>query len=93
MPFDLDLKTVITVAIALANFAGLVFLYVSNSQANDKLTNNDLHHIAEDIKEVKKGQDLQGKKIDSMEKDISYLKGSRESESKVLDLLSKALNK
>lgn len=90
---DYNIFEIIKVIFTVGNFVGLVGLFLFQRIAHEKLTTNDLKHIDADIKQISKKQEEQGKIQNEMRADIAYIKGSKEHETKVLEILTKVLEK
>jgi hypothetical protein len=50
-----------------------------------------LAHIAQDLKDVKNGQEKQDEKIEGIEKSLAYIQGQTDSNNKIVELLEKSL--
>lgn len=76
-----------------ASFLVTVGLLIYNFLCHQKLTGNDLKHLATDVKKISDNQDKQDAKIDEMGKDIAYIKGKEENNDKIIKVLEKSLEK
>lgn len=63
---------------------GVFVTALINKIANDKITNNHLFHIAEDVKVIKTVQEKQGTSIKNLEIDVATLKGKQETTEKFI---------
>lgn len=54
---------------------------------------NDFKHLEKDVGEIKSNNSKTNEKIDELKEDVAYIKGTRDSESKVLKLLENSLKK
>lgn len=72
-------------------FLGVMITALINKITSDKITNNHLAHIAQDLKDVKIGQEKQDEKIEGIEKSLAYIQGQTDSNNKIVELLEKSL--
>jgi len=77
----------------IVNFAGIVAVFMFNKWSHDKITTNDLKHLADDISEIKNNQKEQGDNINALNTDVAYIKGMKENEDRVLKILESGLKK
>lgn len=66
---------------------------IINWLANHKLMTNHFHHLSLDVKEIKDNQKEQGDEIKKLQTDISYIKGSKQNEAKIIEVLKETLKK
>ena len=59
------------------SFVGIVIGNIVNKLTSDKIANNHLSHIAEDVKDIAKSQKKQGEIINEVKIDVAYLKGQQ----------------
>jgi outer membrane murein-binding lipoprotein Lpp len=64
--------------ISVITLAGVILTAILNKLANDKMLNNHLHHIANDVKDIKTTQATQGTSIKNLELNMATLKGKQE---------------
>ena len=67
-----------TFVISFLNLLGIVAVGVFHKLATDKITNNDLKHLSDDVKEIKSEQKCIKLELVTMNKEIGYLKGKIE---------------
>lgn len=79
--------------ISALTFIGVTISGIVNKLSTDKIANNHLTHIAEDIKKVITKQEEQGKEISQIKTEVSYIKGKQETESKLVEVLKETLKK
>lgn len=60
------------------NLIGIVLVGIFNKLSTDKITNNDLHHLSTDVKEIKEEQKCMKIKIVELSESVGYLKGKIE---------------
>lgn len=84
-------------------FLGVIVMGVINKLSSDKIANNHLVHVSADLEklsetleikftQVKNDQIKSDDKINTISDHINYLRGRSESETKLLDILQKALD-
>ncbi len=61
--------------------------------SHQKIVYNDLKHLAQDTKDIKKKQEEQSKKITHIETEVAYIKGMKENEDRVIKLLENTCKK
>lgn len=74
-------------------FLSTVFGLVINFLVSLKMMNNHLKHLADDIKDILKRQETQGKEMSEIKNEIAYMKGENQSNKDIINLLNQALNK
>lgn len=63
------------ILIGLINLTGIIIVFLFHRYTHAKITTNDLHHLSLDVKEIKDMQINQGKEINTLNQDVSYIKG------------------
>ena len=78
-----SIAAVIGCIIAVLNFVGIIFVYVANRFAFNKIIKNDLHHLSSDVRTVAEKQEKMNNKLVNVSEDVAYLKGSLETKKQV----------
>ena len=69
------------IGLAIINMGGIITVFLFNRYCHIKITTNDLHHLAIDVKDIKTKQDDQGKEINALNTDVAYIKGKLDGKS------------
>lgn len=65
-------------------FVGVICGIIWNHIAHTTIRTNDLRHLESDIKKILAKQEETDKKIDKLDKDVSYLKGAHDMQLEVI---------
>jgi len=77
----MDLATIIkfgTFILGVINLIGIVIVGIFNKLSTDKLANNDLRHLSNDVSEIKSEQKCMKEKIGELSESVGYLRGKIE---------------
>jgi len=64
--------------VGLMNFVGIILVGIFHKLSSDKITGNDLKHLADDVKDILKRQHEMETKLNQVQVDVALLKGKLE---------------